>query len=112
MAWKKVSVSQSKITLLDEFELYGKLGFTGKECDTKGGNVRPITFQKYSKYDATNKDSLVIKADEKLALGDFYICKTTPFAEFLYLPKQESIALYSPAPGAANTSLSSGFLYI
>ncbi len=106
---KKVSVSQSKIQLLDEFELYGKLGFTGKECDTKGGNIRPITFQKYSKYDVTNKDSLVIKADEKLALGDFYICKTTPFAEFLYLPKQESIALYSPTPGAANTSLSSGF---
>ena len=106
---KKVSVAQSKIQLLDEFELYGKLGFTGKECDTKGGNIRPITFQKYSKYDVTNKDSLVIKADEKLALGDFYICKTTPFAEFLYLPKQESIALYSPTPGAANTSLSSGF---
>ena len=106
---KKVSVSQSKIQLLDEFELYGKLNFTGRECDTKGGNIRPMSFQKYSKYDAANKDSLIIKPDEKLALGDFFMCKNTPFAEFLYIPKQEAIALYSPAPGAANTSLSSGF---
>lgn len=105
---KKVSVSQSKIQLLDEFELYSKSNFVGKECDTKGGVVRPITFQKYSKFDANNKDSLTIKADEKLALGEFY-CKTTPFAEFLYVPKQESIALYTPTPGAANASLSSGF---
>ena len=106
---KKVSISQSKITLLDEFDLYGKLNFTGRECDTKGGSVRAISFQKYSKYDAANKDSLIIKPEEKIALGDFYICKNTPFAEFLYIPKQESIALYSPTPGAANTSLSSGF---
>ncbi len=105
---KKVSVSQSKITLLDEFELYGKLNFVGKECDTKNGVVRPISFQKYSKYDVANKDSLIFKSDEKLALGEFF-CKTTPFAEFLYVPKQESIVIYSPAPGAANTSLSSGF---
>lgn len=105
---KKISISQSKIQLLDEFELYGKLNFTGKECDTANGVVRPITFQKYSKYDATNKDSLIIKPDERLSLGEFY-CKNTPFAEFLYLPKEESIALYSPIPGAANTSLSSGF---
>lgn len=106
---KKVSISQSKIALLDEFELYGKLNFTGRECDTKGGSVRAISFQKYSKYDAANKDSLIIKPEEKLALGDYYMCKNTPFAEFLYVPKQESIAIYSPTPGAANTSLSSGF---
>jgi|GEM_PF-1564866 GH24 family phage-related lysozyme (muramidase) len=105
---KKVSISQSKIQLLDEFELYGKLNFVGKDCDTKNGVVRPISFQKYSKFDAANKDSLIFKADEKLALGEFF-CKTTPFAEFLYIPKQESIALYSPAPGAANNALSSGF---
>jgi GH24 family phage-related lysozyme (muramidase) len=96
---KKISITKQKIIILDEFESYNKMNYTAKECELTKGSFKTTTLQKYSKFSSLSG----LNKDDKINLG-IYFCANTPFSEFIYHPKMDSIIFNSSTD-------SSNFIY-
>ncbi len=83
---KKFSISKDRIQTLEKNSLLPE------NCENSGLNQKPNTLQKFSKYSQI-KNLLKLKPDEKINLIQTN-CSESPFAEFIFIPKLDSIAIY------------------